>query len=108
MNFRRFGTFLMVVGLGFVVVFFVLKEDFDPPKYYEEYKNTLRSDRIDTQGNQKEFFQQDDQKIALMHLKRDQEWYKKWKEASHSNKRFLYLGGFIILFGYGFFITAKT
>ena len=108
MKFRRFGTFFMVVGVGFVIVFFVLKEGFDPPNYYEDYKNTLRYEIMDTQGNPKEFFRQEDYKIASMLLKRDREWFEKWKESSHSNKRFLYIGGFILLLGYGFFISAKN
>lgn len=108
MNFRRFGTILMIVGAGFVIGFFVLKKGFDPPYYYEVYKNSLRYEITDTQGNPKELFRQEDDTIASMLQKKDREWYEKWKESSHSNKRLLYTGGFIILIGYGFFILAKN
>ena len=107
MNFRRFGTILMIVGAGFVIGFFVLKKGFNPPNYYEDYKNSLQYEIMDTQGNPKEFFRQEDDKIASMLLKRDREWFEKWKESSQSNKRLLYTSGFIILLGYGFFISAK-
>ena len=107
MNFKRFSIFLMVVGLGFVVTFFVIKEKFDPPDFYDNYKKTLRYEIMDTQGNPREFFREGDIQITSMLLKRDREWYEEWKESSDYNKRFLYIGGVFLVLGFGVFISAK-
>ena len=97
----------MVVGVGSIVIFFVTQGKFEGPNFYDNYKKTLRYEIMDTQGNPREFFHEEDPWLAKMFLEKDREYYEGWKEWSDSKRKFLYAGGSILLLGFGFFISAK-